>query len=650
MKGIKNTLLSIIVLVFAACAAVRRPVVPTAPAETAVPAVISPPEGYTAEQTASFYYFEGIRAAGIHNDLPGATANFLVALQHDSLHAPSYFELASIYSPVDPVKSLEYSKKSVVLDPGNPWFKQQLGRLYILNRDYAAARKVYDEIVRAAPDNPENYRFLAALYEETGSPYAALAVLDSAEVRFGFVEGLSSYKRQLLIQTGMTGRAIEEAQALAFNSPYDEQNFVVLGDLYAGSGQDSLALEAYHQALALQPQNVPALMSLSEFYRFRGDMTHFLSTAKRLFETDELPLADKLSFFNDVVRNEQFYREYYFAVDDLATTLAVKYPGEWEAIKLYAEHQINSGQLEEALKTYKSGLTEGSPASLYRSIVEIEAYLERSDSVARYTGLALKRFPGDLDLYFTKSIAQYHIKEYGEAIHTLEEALEYAPSDSMRSVLYSSMGEIAHRRDSLSGESVRLYRQALQYDPENLHALYNYSRSLVDAGRNPERALRHLGSDSIRSLMLGTIGDIVHQRDSVGGRRASFPYYEKALAYNPDNIHALNNYSYFLSLEGEQLEKALAMSARVLVLEPGNPTYIDTYGWILYKLGRYEEAKTSLQQAVALDREGSPELLIHYGDVLHALGDDFMASIYWKKARENGYDAREIEKRLKGIE
>ncbi len=74
--------------------------------------------------------------------------------------------------------SLEYSKKSVVLDPGNPWFKQQLGRLYILNRDYAAARKVYDEIVRAAPDNPENYRFLAALYEETGSPYAALAVLD----------------------------------------------------------------------------------------------------------------------------------------------------------------------------------------------------------------------------------------------------------------------------------------------------------------------------------------------------------------------------------------------------------------------------------------------------------------------------------------
>lgn len=643
----------VIWLVFlAACTSTRRvtnaPSVPEG--DTVVSRIVPPPPDYPADRLATYYYLEGIRVAGIYDDLPEAMACFTTALEYDPRHAPSYYELSNLYFPVDPVKAQEYSRKAVELDPSNIWFKQQLGRLYIMTGEYGSARQVYDEIVRMAPDNPENYRYLAALYEETGSPYAALTVLDSVEVRFGFIEELAAYKRQLLINTGMIDRAIDEAQALTFNSPYDDSNFVVLGDLYAGTGKDSLALDAYHQALALNPENVEALMSLSDFYQIHNDGANFLSVTKRLFETDGLPLEDKLSFFNEVIKNPQFYQQYYFAVNELVTTLAVKYPAEYEVMKLYAEHQINSGQLEEALKTYKSALSPQSDVELYKTVVDIEAYLQRNDSVSYYADLALSRFPGNMELYFTKSIAQYHIREYDGAIRTLEEAVRYAPSDSMKSVLYSSMGEIAHQRDSLSSGYVRYYEQALKYDPENLHAIYNYSDYLVDAGKNPEKALTHLRNDSIRSIMLGMIGDLVHQKDSVNGRRNSFPYYEKALKYNPDNIHALNNYSYFLSLENSDLEKALAMIARVMELEPGNPTYIDTYGWILYKLGRYEEAKTALQQAVALDRDGSMELLVHYGDILYELNDYFMASVYWKKAQEKGYDAGEIDKRLKTIE
>ncbi len=571
----RNNILLIITLFLSACA-VRRPAPQDAAAEL--------PAGYTAEQAASFYYFEGIRAAAIHNELTSAAANFMAAVRYDSLHAPSWFELSNLYFPVDPAKALEYSEKAATLDPGNPWFRQQLGRLYVMSGHYAEARTIYDEIVRAAPNNPENYRFLAALYEETGSPYAALAVLDSAEMRFGFIEELSAYKRQLLIRGGMIERAIEEAQALTFNSPYDAENFVILGDLLARTGKDSLALDAYDQALVLQPQNAEALLSLTDFYRVRGDETALLAVARRWFELDEVPLRQKIAFFDEVVKNPAFYRRHYFAVSDLASSLAVKYPAEPGAMELYARHLINSGRLDEALEVYKSALSEESDVALYQTIIEIEAYRKHDDSVAYYTALALERFPGNMDLYFTQSAARSYAGDYAGAIRSMREAARYAPSDSVRSVLQSS------------------------------------------------------------------IGDIVHQSDSVRGRRRSFPYYEKALKYNPDNILALNNYSYFLSLEGEKLERALAMSARVMELEPGNATYIDTYGWILYKLGRLDEAKTALQQAVALDRDNNPELFIHYGDVLHALGDDFMASIYWKKAREAGYDPAEIEKRLESIE
>ena len=100
----------------------------------------------------------------------------------------------------------------------------------------------------------------------------------------------------------------------------------------------------------------------------------------------------------------------------------------------------------------------------------------------------------------------------------------------------------------------------------------------------------------------------------------------------------LNNYAYFLSLEGRDLERALAMAGRAIVLEENNPTYLDTYAWVLYRLGRYDEAKKTMQQALSLDRSQSPDLQLHYGDILAALGEKFMAEVYCKKALEGGYD------------
>ena len=51
----------------------------------------------------------------------------------------------------------------------------------------------------------------------------------------------------------------------------------------------------------------------------------------------------------------------------------------------------------------------------------------------------------------------------------------------------------------------------------------------------------------------------------------------------------LNNYAYFLSLEGRELEKALTMSSRAIALTDNNPTYLDTHAWVLFKLGRTAE-------------------------------------------------------------
>ena len=91
------------------------------------------------------------------------------------------------------------------------------------------------------------------------------------------------------------------------------------------------------------------------------------------------------------------------------------------------------------------------------------------------------------------------------------------------------------------------------------------------------------------------------------------------------------------------------MSERAISISRTNSTYLDTYAWILYKLGRYDEAKRYMRQAITLDPSQSEVLMCHYGDILYALGENFMAQIYWEKARDGGYDKAEIESRLQKL-
>ncbi|QKG53331.1 tetratricopeptide repeat protein [Hymenobacter sp. BRD67] len=113
--------------------------------------------------------------------------------------------------------------------------------------------------------------------------------------------------------------------------------------------------------------------------------------------------------------------------------------------------------------------------------------------------------------------------------------------------------------------------------------------------------------------------------------------YEAVLAADPNNYGVLNNYSYFLSLRGEKLDKANEMSGRTVKQFPDNDTYLDTYAWVLYKQKDYAGAKQSLEKALKTTKDAS--ILEHYGDVLWQLGDHAGAVAAWQRAHKAGAGA-----------
>jgi Tfp pilus assembly protein PilF len=139
------------------------------------------------------------------------------------------------------------------------------------------------------------------------------------------------------------------------------------------------------------------------------------------------------------------------------------------------------------------------------------------------------------------------------------------------------------------------------------------------------------------------IGDAYHSLKNID---ESDDAYEKSLKAKDNNPYVLNNYAYYLSLRGKDLEKAEKMAKKANALDTANSSFEDTYGWVLYKLGKYDEAKVWIEKALADKDSVSSEVMEHYGDVLYKLGQHDKAFEYWNKAKAKGEGSELLNKKI----
>ena len=209
--------------------------------------------GYPDSLRSVWLYTEGIKQNAIARDTVRAREFFAEAIRNDSTFAPAYYEMAANGMYSTPDEAVNLARTAFRLDTANKWYHQFLGQALIYARRYDEALAVYRRLRSDEPQNPDNYRILAALYEQAQQPFSAIATLDSAEVRFGRIPVLSTMKRQLLVATRQMDKAVEEAEAMVEAVPYEAEHHVVLADLYGILGKDSLANAEYDRALQTRP-------------------------------------------------------------------------------------------------------------------------------------------------------------------------------------------------------------------------------------------------------------------------------------------------------------------------------------------------------------------------------------------------------------
>lgn len=158
--------------------------------------------------------------------------------------------------------------------------------------------------------------------------------------------------------------------------------------------------------------------------------------------------------------------------------------------------------------------------------------------------------------------------------------------------------------------------QQMKYDS----AIEDYNRILK---LNPK-------DTTVRKVTYSSLGDLYHMAGEISN---AYKCYEKALKVDPNYTPVLNNYAYFLSLDGKKLKKAKEMSHKTIEAEPDNPTYLDTYAWILHLMGDDIEAKAIFKHAMLYGGKEEATILEHYATVLESLGEKDLAKIYFNQAK-----------------
>lgn len=312
-------------------------------------------------------------------------------------------------------------------------------------------------------------------------------------------------------------------------------------------------------------------------------------------------------------------------------------PNSPEALILLSDLYRSEGKIDSANvqlnKAFQSpGINLESKMAIVTNLMRYSFGEDEQKSLLRLTEIINEMHPEESRAKTFQADVLLNFQKKEEALDTYKKVIQMDQSSLMVwtniVLLHFEFGDY---------DSVTYYsKQALEYFPNQgrlwfMNGLGYYSlNDYQNAVKGLEQAEKfELENQTMRSDILSTLGDTYNSLEQF---EKSDEAYEAALEINPDNEHVLNNYSYFLSLRNENLEKAQAMCEILMTISPDNSTYQDTYAWVLYKLGDYKKALTLIEKAIKDTNSGV--VMEHHGDILYKLGRREEALESWKKAAE----------------
>ena len=327
------------------------------------------------------------------------------------------------------------------------------------------------------------------------------------------------------------GRGSEAASAFLKAQELDPGNqdyrsFYILDQIgleaMSSWGDYELAAKCFRESLEKEPNDIPAILGLSETMRMQGNMVGYFSSIQPFLTCATEDANFQVNYLQQVFKelDARTYALWHEQIDAMPQTLVRTHPRDSAAL-LFAGSWFLSIGLEEKSMEY------------FRQWRDVDPSNFSAQSLYIY---ATERTQGQ----------QAALTQCLEALGHVKKAKE-------RSSIYSSMGsynyQLGHEK-----EAFRCFEQALKLDPDDITTLNNYAYFLSLSGKKLRKAekmsRRVLESNPDNDSYLDTYGWILHL---LGRDAQAKNYFKRAMIYGgKESATVLLHYSEVLQALGEK--------------------------------------------------------------------------------------------------
>ena len=498
-------------------------------------------------------------------------------------------------------------------EPVNDAALYQLASLKIMKDNYSDAQGLLEKAVAVNPDNEWYWLSLVDCYEKTNNilkldnALDQLIRIDPTKTDYYFDKANASF-----IEKKYDAALQAYSQLEQINGGLDDDIVAGREKVYLAQGKVDLATADVQQLIKDNPTVIRYYLLLAELYNsnnMREKALKVLENAQKITSDDgQLHLA-----LADIYRDKKDYEACFYQL-----TLAFAVPGL---------------DIDTKLKILLNYVPKFPDPTAKASALELSQIL----TVAHPTDYKAFAIYGDM-------LAQND--KLPEAEVAYKKAIEI---DGQRYEVYEQLVRIELSRSEVA-DAITNAQTSLSYFPNSAWMNYllgvaylqnkDYNKAVASLKNAAD--LETEDKDLLASCY-SALGDTYHSLNDDINSDAS---YEKALTYSPDNAYVLNNYSYYLSVRGVELDKAATMSAHSNDLQPNTSSFEDTYAWILFKQKKYTDAKIWIEKAIMHDKTNSAVQVEHYGDIMFYLGDTNAAVENWKKAKSFGEQSPLLDRKI----
>lgn len=535
------------------------------------------------------FFFTEAEKYFILEDYAKALVYFQRVAELNPTNGTVHYKIAEILAKGTKDEDVQKASQSIELalkyEKKNKYFYLLASNIYASLGDFEEATAALETMMKEVKGTDEYLFELAALYLYDKKEDAALKVYNRAEDVLGVNEVSSLQKQRIYLQRGKVAEALAEGEKLLEAFPDEERYALGFAETLAGNGQRSKAIQFVENFIQDHPEAGNSKMILAGLYKDEGQEEKSRNYVLDVFDDPHVDISSKVLMM-----------------------------GTYNAtLSQNRTNKISDPELEKFVIGLFEKLESNYPTESNVHLIGGDLYmtLEKDEEAMREYLKTVRSGTANFEAWQNLLFLETQADQIDSLILHSEEALELFPNQAMI-YYFNGFGHLRKHH----------YKEAA----------YSLEQSKRLSSANP----------TFISELNGMLGDCYNGSKEYA---KSDQAYEEALKFNPNNDLVLNNYSYYLSLRKENLDKAEKMSSQLVKNFPDNASYLDTHAWVLYAREKYKEAKKVMEKVIQ-NGQATATHFEHYGDILFQLGDIDNAVKQWQKAKQRDGGNASLDKKI----